>query len=65
MTMLPRLAESLKNSPEHEMFVKMFDEECRDKLVLSEKDLSSEDYTRKMEQILAEYFKNGKLWYRA
>lgn len=65
MTILPRLAESLKNSPEHEMFVKMFDEECKDKLVLSEKDLSSEDYTRKMEQILTEYFKNGKLWYRA
>ena len=65
MSILPIFAKLLKNSPKYDMFVHMFDEEYKDALVLSEKDLNSEDYTRQMECFLAEYSKNGKLWYKA
>ena len=64
MTILPKIASSLKSSPEHEDFVKMF-EESYDNLVLSDKDLSSEDYDVKMGRFLAEYNENNRLWYRA
>ena len=37
----------------------------KDNIVLSDKDLSSEDYHKKMELILIDYFKDHRLWYRA
>ena len=63
MTALPKIASMLKGSPMHAEFVNMI--ESRDSLVLSEKDLNSEDYETCMGRILAEYNESGKLWYRA
>ena len=63
MSLLPRLASSLASSPEHKPFVAMLEDTSN--LVLSEKDLSSEDYDKQMGQILAEYNETGKLWYKA
>ncbi len=62
MTILPRAVESLKSSPEHEPLVKMLDN--KENLVLSDKDLSGDDYETKMGQFLAEYTKTKRLWYR-
>lgn len=63
MSLLPKLASSLASSPEHKPFVAMLEDMSN--LVLSEKDLSSEDYDKQMGQILAEYNETGKLWYKA
>lgn len=46
MSLLPRLATSLASSPEHKPFVAMLEDASN--LVLSEKDLSSEDYDKQM-----------------
>lgn len=63
MSLLPRLAISLASSPKHKPFVAMLEDASN--LVLSEKDLSSEDYDKQMGQILAKYNETGKLWYKA
>lgn len=64
MTVLPQIADSLKDSStKYKDFVEMFND--KDNIVLSDKDLSSEDYHKKMERILIDYFKDHRLWYRA
>lgn len=63
MTILPKIAEMLNDSPEHKKFVETM--ELESLLVLSDKDLSSEDYDVQMGRFLDEYSKNNRLWYRA
>lgn len=63
MTILPKIAEMLNGSPEHKKFVETM--ELESLLVLSDKDLSSEDYDVQMGRFLDEYSKNNRLWYRA
>ena len=63
MTILPKIAEMLNDSPEHKKFVEIM--ELESLLVLSDKDLSSEDYDVQMGRFLDEYSKNNRLWYRA
>lgn len=63
MTVLSQLKNILKDSSEHESLMQMLNDE--ENLVLSDKDLNSEDYYKRMERILFDYAKGHRLWYKA
>ena len=63
MSVLENAAKTLNSMPEYQMFTSMIEDKTH--LVMSSKDLASEDYSVQMQKFLNDYKKNGKLWYKA